>query len=437
MSYSETICKADSHVYYNATIYNNTAFPQIAEFKEIRKDLFLDHSEKYKMAVVSFTVPNTLQPIFYWPSTATNVPDNEFYKVVLEYNNVKYPAFLVFEPQIPLSQSTPVAGSFLGVYSYEAMAKMINTAFLKAFVLLTTANPALKPLLKFPPYFVYNREFSCYDLYVSDSTAGYVNSSIATVFNTVTLQNEYVTTVPPLTGTPLFDTLTTTRIALSATLYTLLKNFRIFQTDFNSNGLAYIYVNKTGAETAILYPPMIAQWESGITYGIGDYVQYGALFFKSLTSPNLGNVPPTSPANWVGIANDELAGVVMKGETSSIQNMQGLRSVRICTSLIPSRSELMGLTINGGEDAGIANSDTRFILGDLEPEISTQSSHPVRGYIQYKPTAQYRYCDLMDNRNLRVIDLQVTWMDYRQVERPIYIESGESATIKLQFVRMS
>jgi hypothetical protein len=72
------------------------------------------------------------------------------------------------------------------------------------------------------------------------------------------------------------------------------------------------------------------------------------------------------------------------------------------------------------------------IVTDFEPLFSLPGDS--RSELQYFPTGPYRLLDLNGTTDLRKIDIQVSWKDDRGVLRPILLQQGKVATIKLLFI---
>jgi len=113
---------------------------------------------------------------------------------------------------------------------------------------------------------------------------------------------------------------------------------------------------------------------------------------------------------------------VMYQQYVALYDINDFDSLIFRTNRIPVNSELDG----GQRDAN------RHILTDFKIRIQEY----IEGTIQYEPRL-YRYYPLMTNSRLREIDLQVFWQDKKGTERPLYLDAGETATVKIQFRRKS
>jgi hypothetical protein len=72
------------------------------------------------------------------------------------------------------------------------------------------------------------------------------------------------------------------------------------------------------------------------------------------------------------------------------------------------------------------------IVTDYEPLFSLPGDS--RSVLQFFPSGPYRLLDLNGTTSLRKIDIQVYWKDDRGVLRPILLQQGKTATIKLLFI---
>jgi hypothetical protein len=132
--------KDADHVYYNMNIFNNTLQPIQAAFEENRVIPVIDNPSLYHLSIIRFSMPTGTIPIFNF-----NQADG-YYTVTLSYLGVDYVKPLVF-----VSESNP---SSAGVYSYQHMIDMINTAFLGAFNAMPSGGQSLvgqAPYLTFNP----------------------------------------------------------------------------------------------------------------------------------------------------------------------------------------------------------------------------------------------------------------------------------------------
>ncbi len=399
--------KSGKHIYYNATIFNDTNKPQLAIFKETRSDQIVDRGTNYKLSIIRFTIPNSAQPIFYWPTNviSTNiVVDNSKYIITLSYNGINYESNLIFEPDSLLT--IDVKEAYYGIYSYQHFIKILNTAFKVAYNAMCDANLTLRDRLLTPPVMIYNREASTFDLYVSE---GYINTTGDSISDSI---------INPLIPQIYFNT----------DLLNFFTNLRGFSYGELTNQSDRLLINLTGINSAIIISNNY--WNVATIYKQGETVFYSGSTYISTINGNVGNIPNGAAPWLVKIIN----GLIVKGQWSSLSLLQSLRTIRVATQLMPIGSELISnRNSSSGTSNTSSNQNSRKLLTDFEPQLTNISSDSIRTYIQYQPAAEFRYIDIIDTRELKIIDIQLFSVDYKQTERELYILPNESCSMKLFF----
>jgi hypothetical protein len=112
------------------------------------------------------------------------------------------------------------------------------------------------------------------------------------------------------------------------------------------------------------------------------------------------------------------------------------RSIQLTTGSIPVNSEFIpsAAAIVGSSSGGSNNS--RTIITDIEFNLGSELQS-VKPYLQYTASSLYRMIDLTSSTPLRVIDIQVSYVDELGVMKPLMIAPNDSMTIKLAFVKKS
>jgi hypothetical protein len=86
-------------------------------------------------------------------------------------------------------------------------------------------------------------------------------------------------------------------------------------------GKGNLQSNATSTEIfASSYP--LAQWNSGVSYGVDACAESSGVIYRSLTSGNIGNTPASSPSSWevlIQVAQDGMIAVIVAGIISDIQ----------------------------------------------------------------------------------------------------------------------
>lgn len=158
------LIKCESHVYYNVNIANTTAQPLEAKFNEVRGEGIVDIPEDYNLAIIRFSVPGQLIPIFFMPiQDFPNLnPNLSTFSVTLSFGGVDFQTFLIYTPHntepVPnpptaLNPHWPMA-AYYGIFSYQHLLDMINTAYATSFAALKVMFPAAPPTAA--PYFTYD-----------------------------------------------------------------------------------------------------------------------------------------------------------------------------------------------------------------------------------------------------------------------------------------
>lgn len=476
MSYKSTLQRGEGdNYYYNATIFNDTTVPKQATFREIRSDQLLNKSQNYYMSIIRFTIPNIAQPILYWPHTGSGIDllvDNTKYILTIQYGGINYPT--PAQGGIPISATNPLGGGTylifqqltpnkveiledqFGIFHYDNMVEIINVGFKTCFDALILANPGLQVTLLFAPYMVYDKVNSSFNIVTSE---GFVNSSetaqdaanpwstnlfynkgdIITFLGTTYMSLQENNKANPPNISPLFWSVTPAgyspiipQIFMNNALYTLFENFVIFAYGYVLDQANRLFIINTGINFSVLTrPASVNAWDFFSTYNLNQLVYFNGLIYISLAAGNTGHQPDTSPAFW---AIKTIYGITIIGEWACLSNFQALRTIRIATSYMPISSEyISNIQSSNGSSNTQQNQNNRKLITDFEPLVSNTSSDPIRTYLQYQPTAEYRYINMIDDRELKVVDMQVFWVDKAQVERPFFISPGDSVSVKILF----
>lgn len=135
LTFHSNIVNQGDHIYYNISVINNTAQPQLATFAETRSQPLLSDPTQWHMSLVRFTIPTGLIPIFDFEDYTLN---NNL-SVSLSYSTTTIQTFLVY---IPLyNGSLDYTDAVQPIYSYQQFLDMINTAFTTCYNALIAAQP--------------------------------------------------------------------------------------------------------------------------------------------------------------------------------------------------------------------------------------------------------------------------------------------------------
>jgi hypothetical protein len=146
-------------LYLNVLVVNDSPNFIRAAISETRTTPILVTPNKYKMAIVRFSVPTTSLPIFNFKSNPDNTPNNTFYSVTLTYGSQVSLAYVNYLTEEYLNIKTQPPNP---VYSFNNFILMVNTALVTAFTGLTGIPGTAQP-----PYFTYTASTGLLSLYCS------------------------------------------------------------------------------------------------------------------------------------------------------------------------------------------------------------------------------------------------------------------------------
>jgi len=107
-----------------------------------------------------------------------------------------------------------------------------------------------------------------------------------------------------------------------------------------------------------------------------------------------------------------------------------LRSLVLSSSSLPYLPELISATDNNSSDY---NSDNQFlIISDFLNDFTIND----RYILQYLPTAEYRYINLISNTPINSLDIQLYWTDFNGTFYPFYIPPSSIFSVKILFEKI-
>jgi hypothetical protein len=125
-------------------------------------------------------------------------------------------------------------------------------------------------------------------------------------------------------------------------------------------------------------------------------------------------------------------GYKMSQEYSNTYLLMSFRSLVITSSLLPLRSEFYPLNSSSATSGTQWSQSQLSVLTDFEPGF--ESVRDVRSYMHYQPSL-YRWIDLMGDTTIKQADINVYWVDNKQVLHPLFLPPGEYFSIKILFSR--
>lgn len=123
-------------------------------------------------------------------------------------------------------------------------------------------------------------------------------------------------------------------------------------------------------------------------------------------------------------------GYILKQEQASLDKWASVRSIIFVSNTISVKPEYITASPELLQNTG---DNFRSMLTDFEPPLI--DGNILQGYLQYYPQGPYRLIDLTTDTNLKNIDFQLFWQDNKQQIHKIYINPGDSITIKIMFVK--
>jgi len=144
---------------------------------------------------------------------------------------------------------------------------------------------------------------------------------------------------------------------------------------------------------------------------------------EDLFSP-VTQYPVTYPIGATGASGPNYYNITQEYKT--LNNQLALKRIYITSTGLPAVAEYTPT----GEST---SASTLPILTDFVPNINNISDAKSIAY--YYPTSQYRLIDMTSSSPLRVIDLQILWVDNFNNVLPLYIPPRGQANIKLIFVK--
>lgn len=122
---------------------------------------------------------------------------------------------------------------------------------------------------------------------------------------------------------------------------------------------------------------------------------------------------------------------IINQQWAALSDWNDLTSIIFRTGNIPIRSEY---TPNGGGiSVNPSDNPSQAILNDFIPYPVEQGN--LRGTVLYTPSAEYRWINLIGDRELRDFSVSVYWTDRYQNMHQIYIRPDEQLSIKIIFQR--
>lgn len=401
------INKGKDYVYYNVSIsHDNRLSPNGAPtkmiFNETRDDPIVDNPSEYHGSVVRFSIPSNLIPltrIYIQPKPNTDI-NLTVYSVTLQHvaTNNFYTQYLVYEPQDNISK-VPTEVYNIGdpnyieyaqyyfIYSTQQFINMINTAFIRA---LSKMNSAIPNANKFAPYIFRSTSdkfgINIPESYITPNSSTAKQTSIIRVFMNTKL-NVY------------------------------------FSNSFNTKLIGYNRPNGDDVEFIVddlSYNHLINVPTSAISSSLTDVLA------------DIYTYPQTITANtgFPAFINSNIYS--MEQEYDTLPLWYEPLSLSLVSIGIPVKYELLPTSGISLSSQG-SNIGTNLINQITDFDMHTSIGNEYRTFIQYFPTAEYRFFDMTSNAPLKTFTVQAFWKDNYNNYYPIYLPSFYTANIKILF----
>lgn len=395
---------SSDNIYYNIEISNplltGTENSQVqAQYFENTSQAILTDPSQYYLTIARFSVPGSAIPIFIMDIINNQAnPNLTPYIVCLSYNGNDYPVNIIYYPlnnELAPTTAIPeqqVNNGYYYVYSYDHMIQMINIAFATSFHQLKAANPGAPPTQ--PPFVIYDPISQLISLVVQKEYVPQPVGPAATidVYVNANLLNTYLESI-------------------SAMFYGYNqpngKDFK-FQINYKYNNG---YSAKVGSPSALA--------NSSNPY----YVSGTVATALAVTTPTQQYIyGPANPPDFL----------IFTQEYSMMQYWNSFKNIVFISGTIAVQGEYIPQKINQNTSSQGAVS-FRPILTDFQPELDSPGAG--RTIMQYFPQGPYRLVDLVSTQPMNKIDIGIYWQDRDDDLWPVYLNTNQSASIKLLFIR--
>lgn len=155
--------------------------------------------------------------------------------------------------------------------------------------------------------------------------------------------------------------------------------------------------------------------------------------YQFLLNDNHNNIfgPTTYSPNLAG--NTGFIKLTM--EFNTLNNWSTLSSIVILSNSLPIRKEYVPINNINNNNQTSSQNNFRSILTDFIPLLEKNGDN--RSHFVYYPSAQYRLINMLGDNPIYNIDIGIYWQDRNNNLHPIIINRGQSASVKLAFLKKS
>jgi len=375
------------HVYLDLDVVNNDTTPNQKapqlSFEETRSQPFLDGTaDDYFVAIARFSIQTggTL-PVFI-PAIQTGQDDIDLtvYRITIDYNgstgyaDIRHVAQPTADNAASPMNGQDFSGNHYYVYNYSDWIQMVNTGF-------TAAVKDLQNKL------------------IAASTA-----SSPTPLTAFTAQGSANGSAVPF-------------MMIDLQALTCVLNVDLNWYDSSATGKAAVYFNTRLYELFVGFPFKFLGYTGDKNYQIPiSNVSSSNILTTSLNGTSTKYLQAFQEVSTVGLWNP-VSSIVFTSTTLPIH------------PTLTSQPKVYNSSSNGMRGSGACNLSNT--LTDFEIAISSTNSY--RPEISYAPQGEYRLIDMYSNSNLNKIDLNVYWKDKYGNLKPLRLQPGCSASVKILF----
>lgn len=370
-------------LYYDiqvSNLENESVAPPLLSFIETRNTPFLYDTSQYYMSIIRFSLDTPTLPLFI-PTIQPNQNNinKTIYSVTLEWSN-------------PLNPNQ--------IYTQQSYIDYIpqNKSIIHPPPPSNTTNK-----LQFNAdgyYYVYNYQYFIY----------LINNSLTAAFNALDNQVTLAGLSLPSNYAPV--------LSFNTDNNTAVLNCDILGYSTQTANYIKIYFNNPLKNLFNSFPYEYY----GFKQSNGKNVQ---LITNTYENSNVIQFPPYNPQYNAIQVFQEYSTVSLWSPVTSIvftSNTMPIVSNQVSNPVIYNEGNVIG---SNGNNSLISQTITDFIANDSN--YSPQ--------LQYEASAQYRLIELISNRPLNTIDLNVFWKDKMGQLNSFYLSSGSTATVKMLFTK--
>lgn len=381
---SFTNINAPEKLYYDiqvSNLENTNSLPPLLNFIETRNIPFLYECDKYLMSIIRFSLDTPNLPVFIpsiQPAPNTN-PNLTIYSVSLKWTNPIAPfqtfvqqTYITYSPQNEFAEIPP--------------------------------NPSQTPNgLQYNLSGYYNVNNYQYFIYL-------INNAFTTCFNALNAQVVASGLVLPTIHAPVLSWNTGDSTAVL--------NADILGYDTASSNYIEIYFNTPLYQLFTSFPVLLKTPNDPNGLNI-------QIITDTFSNSNVIQYPPVAPT---------YTALQVFQEFSTVSVWNPLTSIVFTSNTLPIISNQVSSPVIYNNGVQLGNNGNNALINQIITDF-VSSSGMYKPTLVYNPTAQYRFIELISNRPLNTIDLQVFWKDRYGTLIPFYLSSGSTATIKILFTK--